>query len=161
MTVGGVLLLITAARLKGRNLDQVNIKTPAILGGVVILIAELFWIIAVSLMFPMGRILPLPGATFWNFAGMTLHSPGFGVIGGFLAAGISFIAAGAAHYYSKERKVKIPEKKEVVPTIKEPTPSETPELKFCPECGAEIEDPNIKFCGKCGFEFKAPELAPL
>ena len=55
----------------------------------------------------------------------------------------------------------VPEKKEIAYPTKGPTASETPELKFCPECGAELEDTDIKFCGKCGFDLKPPELTPL
>jgi hypothetical protein len=57
--------------------------------------------------------------------------------------------------------VKVPDKKDKILLTKEPTTSETSELKFCPECGAELEDPDIKFCGKCGFDLKPPEIVPL
>jgi hypothetical protein len=159
--IGGILLLVTAMRLKSRNLEQVNIKTPSILAGVVILIAEILWLSMVPTFFPMTKYYPGYPGTFWTFTYMSFHTVGFGIIGGFLSAVIAFGGAGAAQYYSKEREVKVPDKKDKILLTKEPTTSETPELKFCPECGAEIEDPDIKFCGKCGFVLKPPEIAPL
>jgi len=162
LIIGGILLLTTGMKLKNRNLEQVNIKVPSILAGVVILIAELLWLSMVPTFFPMTKYYgPSYPGTFWSLMGISFHTAGFGIIGGFLSTAIAFGGAGAAHYYSKEREVIVPEKKEITPPIKGPTASETPELKFCPECGAEIEDPNIKFCGKCGFELKTPALAPL
>jgi len=153
-----------------RNSDKLRKGiVPSAIMGIMFIIAGLLWLILVPANFPMGNYFPPapPGGslTFWavGFGGMSinLHTVGFGLIGGFLAAGISFGGAGAAKYYSKEREVVISDKKEKLPLTKEPTTSETSELKFCPECGAEIEDPDIKFCGKCGFDLKPPELAPL
>jgi len=161
LTIGGILLLVTAMRLKRRNLEQVNIETPSILGGVVILIAEIVWLSMVPTFFPLAKYYGSYPGSFWSLYGLSFHTVGFGIIGGFFSTVIAFGGAGAAHYYSKEREVKFPEKKEIAPPTKEPTASETPEQKFCTECGAEIEDPDIKFCGKCGFELKPPALAPL
>ncbi|GAH38305.1 unnamed protein product, partial [marine sediment metagenome] len=130
--------------------------------GVVILIAGIVWLSMVPTFFPLTKYygISYPG-NFWNFTYMSFHTVGFGLIGVFLSTFIAFGAAGAAKYYSKEREVIVPEKREIAYPTKGPTASETPELKFCPECGAKIEDPEVKFCGKCGFEFKTPEIAPL
>ena len=166
IALGGILLIGSSIGVR-KNLR--NVKNFSIIAGMLILVAELLWVIIVPTFFPMeqywGVIPPGVTLTFWTFSYMgvslTLHAVGFGFIGGILAVIIAFGGAGAAKYYSKERDVKVPEKRETVPPTKEPTASETPELKFCPECGAELEDPEIKFCGKCGFEFKTPEIAPL
>ena len=163
---GGILLIGSSVGLR-KNLR--NVRNFSIIAGMLILVAELLWVIVVPTGFPMeqywGIVPPGVTLTFWTFSYMgvslTLHAVGFGFIGGILAVVIAFGGAGAAHYYSKEREVIVPEKKEISPPTKEPIVSETPELKFCPECGAELEDPDIKFCGKCGFDLKPPELAPL
>jgi hypothetical protein len=168
IVIGGVGSLGTGIML--RNSDKLRKGiVPSALMGIMFIISGLLWLILVPTNFPMGDYFPPapPGGTltFWavGFGGMNvnLHTVNFGLIGTFITAVLAFGGAGAASYYSKEREVKDLEKKEIVPPTKEPTASETPELKFCPECGAEIEDPDIKFCGKCGFVLKPPELAPL
>jgi len=161
LVIGGILLLTTGMKLKNRNLEQVNVKVPSILAGIVILIAEILWLSMVPTFFPLQRFYSGYPGTFWTYSYMSFHTAGFGLIGGFISTFIAFGAAGAAQYYSKDREVVISDKKEKFPLTKEPTTSETSELKFCPECGAEIEDPDIKFCGKCGFDLKPPELAHL
>lgn len=164
ITLSGVLLISAAARLK-RDSDKLGcVRNFSVISGALTLIAEILWLVMVPLFFPMAyywdAVLTGFPYTFWTwnmgFFNYPLHSAGFGIIGGFIAAAIAFIAAGVASYFSKERPMKIPEKKEVIPVTKEAPLAKGPELKFCPECGAEIEDPDIKFCGKCGFEFKTP-----
>ena len=169
IAIGGVGSLITGAILK--NNDELRKGViPSALMGVLVIIGAFLWLILVPTNFPMetyfGSVPPGMGTlTFWNLSAMgisiSLHTVGFGFIGGILAAILAFGGAGAARYYSKEREVMVPEKKEIAYPTKGPTASETPDLKFCPECGAELEDPDIKFCGKCGFDLKPPELAPL
>jgi len=166
--IGGVGCLASGFILRKNDELRKGI-IPSALMGTLFIVGEFLWLILVPLNFPIEDYFPplLPGMslTFWNLSysglNINLHTVGFGLIGGFLAAGLAYGGAGAARYYSKEREVIVPEKKEIIPPTKEPTASETPELKFCPECGAEIEDPDIKFCGKCGFVLKPPELAPL
>ena len=168
IAVGGVGSLASGIILKNNDETRKGI-IPSALMGILFIVGAFLWLILVPANFPMEKYFgPTPpggSLTFWNISGfgitMNLHSVGFGLIGTFIAAGLAFGSAGAAYYYSKEREVIVPEKKETAPPTKEPTASETPELKFCPECGAEIEDLEIKFCGKCGFEFKTPELSPL
>ncbi|MFX1418250.1 MAG: zinc ribbon domain-containing protein [Promethearchaeota archaeon] len=166
-----ILLIITGLIAKRKN-DLRKVKIPSIATGVILIIAEILWLILVPGVFPIQDYLahlgpPPPEITydFWNMTSLgisiSMHTVSFGLIGGFLTAGLSFAGAGAAHYYSKEREVKITEKKEITPPIEKTTTSVTSELKFCPECGAGIEEPDIKFCGNCGYEFKTPELAPL
>ncbi len=166
IALGGILLIGSSIGLK-KNLR--NIRNFSIIAGMLVLVAEILWVIIVPTGFPMEQywgIVP-PGftLTFWSFGSggisISLHTIGFGVIGGIISAVIAFVGAGAAHYYSKEREVIIPGEKEVFPTTKEPTASETPKLKFCPECGIEIKNPDHKFCKKCGFKLKLPELVPL
>jgi len=171
VAIGAVGSLATGIILR-KNGELRKYIIPSALMGILFIVGELVWIILVPLNFPVetyfgfiiGSLPPGYSITFWNinFMGVTvpLHSIGFGFIGGFLASGLAFGGAIAARYYSKEREVIIPDKKEITPPTKELTSSKTPELKFCPECGAEIEDPDIIFCGKCGFEFKTPELVP-
>jgi len=168
IVIGGVGCIASGIIL--RNNDELRKGIiPSALMGTLIIVGEFLWLILVPLNFPIEDYFPpLPpgmSLTFWNLSysgiSISLHIVGFGLIGGFLAAGLAYGGAGAARYYSKERKVIVPEKKEIIPPTKEPPASETLELKFCPECGAKIEDPEIKFCGKCGFELKPPKLAPL
>jgi hypothetical protein len=161
----GILLLAIGVRSKD-ELDLRKIKTPLIAFGVLFIISEILWLIIVPMFFPMvyywDSVLGMGGTyTFWKWdlgMGMTynLHTVGFGIIGGFLGAGVAFGGAGAAHYYSKERELKIPEKKEITSPVEKAPPSEKAKFEFCPECGAKIEEDEIKFCGKCGFEFKTP-----
>ena len=169
IVIGGVGSLVSGAILKNNDDIRKGI-IPSALMGILFIVGELLWIILVPLNFPMetyfGTIPPGMGTlTFWNISvmglSMNLHTVGFGFIGGILAAILAFGAAGAASYYSKERKEKIPKKEEISPPTEETSPPEKTEFEFCPECGAKIEDSEIKFCGKCGFEFKTPELSPL
>lgn len=171
IALSGVLLVSAGARLK-RDSDKLSfVRNFSAISGILILVAEILWLVMVPMFFPMAYYWDTAFGsggpyTFWTwnlggFMNYPLHSVGFGVIGGFIAAGIAFGAVGAASYYSKERPMKAPKEKEGTPIAKEAPPVKESELKFCPECGAEIEDPNIKFCGKCGFEFKTPELSSL
>lgn len=161
IAIGGVGSLVSGITLK-RNDKIRKVIIPSAILGILFILAELLWLILVPLNFPIESYLgpPPPGVTydFWNInaygISMSLHTVNFGVIGGFLAAGLAFGGAGAAYYYSKEREEKIPEKKEPKPPVEKTKPSDAPTLKFCPECGADIEDPSLKFCGKCGHEFK-------
>lgn len=166
ITSSGILLIASSIGLRK---TPKNVRNFSLIAGMLVLVAEALWLIVVPMVFPIEDFFPplLPGMTLtfwsWSYSGMgiTLHTVGFGIIGGFISAVIAFIGAGVAQYYSKDHEVIIPKKKETVPTIKEPVASETPKQKFCPECGAEIEDGNIKFCGKCGSDLKPPEIAPL
>ncbi|MHA1986204.1 MAG: zinc ribbon domain-containing protein [Promethearchaeota archaeon] len=159
--IGGILLLVAAIRLRVRNLEQVNITIPSVLSGVAIIIAEIMWLSMVPTNFPTSRFFSGYPGTFWKFYAMSFHTVGFGIIGGFISAAIAFGGAGVAYYYSKERKVTSPKKKEVTPPIKASPVSETPERISCPECGVEIKDLTMKFCGNCGSALKPPEIAPL
>jgi len=161
LVIGAVLLLVAALNLRRKNLQQVKIGTLSILGGAVILVALLLWLFTVPTFFPLQTYYPGYPGTFWNYIGNSFHSVGFGIIGGFLSAIISFVGAGAARYYSKERVVTIPKEKKIMPSTGEQKPQLKSELKYCPECGAKIEDPNTKFCGKCKFQFKTPEQSSL
>ncbi len=169
VALGGILLIGSGIGLK-KNIERLrNVRNFSIIAGFLILVAEVLWLIMVPTFFPIEYYLgpPPPGYTynFWsmsfNSVSIPLHSAGFGVIGGFMSAGISLGGAGAAHYYSKERPEKIREKKEPMPPTEKETPSEKPSLEFCPECGAEIEDPSIKFCGKCGFDFTSAPMTQV
>lgn len=169
IALSGVLLFLTAIKLKKRSFKLRTVRNISLISGVVILVSEIIWIIMIPIFFDMAyywdSFLTLMPYTFWTwnagFISLPLHNAGFGIYGGFLSAAIALGGAGAAHYYSKEREATIPKEQEIIPKTKEPIASETPKLKFCQECGTEIEDPDVKFCGKCGFEFKSPELAPL
>ena len=166
LVLGGILLILFGIILK-RKEELRKVRIPSLVAGVIFIVAEILWLILVPALFPIQKFLahlgaPPPGITygFWNMSSMginiPIHSVSFGIIGGFLAAAVAFIGAGVAHYYSKERKVKIPGKKEVMPPTKEPSPPVKADFNTCPECGAIIEDPEKKFCGNCGFEFKLP-----
>jgi hypothetical protein len=167
-TVSGILLLITGIRSRNRDIELKRMVNPLIAFGVLNAVSTLLWLILVPTFFPIEDFLgpPPPGYTydFWSMSYMgmqiTLHSISFGVIGGFLSAGVAIGGGAAANYYSKEREMKIPEKKEIISPTEESRPSEEAKFEFCPECGAKIEDSETKFCGKCGFEFKPPENSP-
>ena len=165
LATGGILLLLSGMANKSGRFELKTVRNLSLLCGVLIIISDIFWLIMVPMNFPIETYFPNPDPltitiTFWNMSIMgtpfPLHGVGFGVIGGFISAGIAFGSMGAAHYYSKERPVKIPEKKDVMPPTKEPSPPIKAEFDTCPECGAKVEDPSTKFCGKCGFEFKIP-----
>jgi len=98
-----------------------------------------------------------------------IHNVGFGIIGGLIAAGLSFICVGVTHHYSKEELIKIPEEVKVPEKIKIPekmpearkpilppktiAPVTTGDFNYCPECGTQIEVPNASFCTECGHKF--------
>ena len=106
-----------------------------------------------------GPVPPGVTLTFWRLSypyygiSLSIHKVGFGVIGGFIAAVLSFLGVGLAQYYSKQRPEIIPKPIEPVLPSEEKGPVTKAELLFCSECGAKIEDPNLKFCGNCGHEF--------
>jgi len=164
LATGGIVLLVSGILNKSQRFELKTVRNLSLLFGVLFIISQILWLVMVPMFFPMTQFYPPPGPgeilTFWEIGalGITLplHNIGFGIIGGFVLAALTFGSAGAAHYYSKERPVKIPEKKEVISPTKEPSPPVKAEFDTCPECGAKIEDPSIKFCGKCGFEFKIP-----
>ena len=165
LATGGIVLLVSGMANKSGRFELKTVRNLSLLFGVLFIISDILWLIMVPMNFPIETYFPNPDPltitiTFWNMSAMggsiPLHNVGFGIIGAFISAGIAFGGMGAAHYYSKERPVKIPEKKEVIPPTKEPSPPVKAEFDTCPECGAKIEDPSIKFCGKCGFEFKIP-----
>ena len=118
IAIGGAVSLVCGLRLR-RNGDIRKIIAPSALMGILFIVGELLWLILVPANFPMETFFgPLPPEiTFWNISSMgitiPMHTMGFGVIGGFLAAILAFIAAGVARYYSKEREVIVPEKKEI------------------------------------------------
>ena len=160
IAISGILLIVFAAKARSRS-ELLPVRNVSILAGVLILASEILWLILVPLFFPMedywGTVPPGFELTFWSisYLGMSIriHNVGFGIIGGIIAAVLSFVGMGTAHYFSKQRPEKI--SKTVVPV----TPSEKLEpidksdFIFCPECGVKIEDPNLKFCGNCGHEF--------
>ena len=157
IVVSGVLLLIFAiVSRKGTRLKLV--RNISIIAGVLIIAGEILWLILVPANFPYSSYTFWSGypGTFWKlcygYVCFNMHSVGFGIIGGFLAAGLAFLAVGLAAYYSKERPDKpLKVKEPALPSGKQETVTKT-ELLFCSECGAKIEDPNLKFCGKCGHE---------
>ncbi|MFX0026375.1 MAG: zinc ribbon domain-containing protein [Candidatus Hermodarchaeota archaeon] len=160
--LSGTLLIIFA--IVGKKRSRLSgIRNISIVSGILILASEIIWLILVPLFFPMEHYWPpLPLGvvlTFWRLSypyygiGISIHRVGFGIIGGFIAAVLSFLGVGLAHYYSKQRPEII--SKPIEPTLisEEKTPVAKTELLFCTECGAKIEDPNMKFCGNCGHEF--------
>jgi hypothetical protein len=82
---------------------------PTALLGILFIVGELVWFLLVPINFPMEAYLgppPLGGTMdLWSmtYAGssVSLHTMGFGVIGGFLAGGLAFGVMGTALYYSK------------------------------------------------------------
>ncbi len=162
IALSGILLIVFAAKAKGRS-ELLPVRNVSIMAGVLILASEILWLILVPLFFPIeaywGTVPPGMTLTFWTLSypyyglSISIHNVGFGIIGGFIAAVLSFIGMGAAHYFSKQRPEKIP--KTVVPAtpIEKVEPIAKTDFLFCSECGAKIEDPNLKFCGNCGHEF--------
>ncbi|MFX1259862.1 MAG: zinc ribbon domain-containing protein [Promethearchaeota archaeon] len=160
IAVSGILLIVFAAKAKSRS-ELLPVRNVSIISGILILASEILWLILVPLFFPIEIYWPLPPpyeVTFWSISyyGITIlniHNVGFGIIGGIIAAVLSFVGMGTAHYFSKQRPEKIPKPIETVLPSEEKVPVAKTELLFCSECGAKIEDPNLKFCGNCGHEF--------
>ena len=53
---------------------------------------------------------------------------------------------------SKAPEVQSPERSEIQPDVTEEAAEEMPRMRYCPECGAEV-NPNGAFCGNCGYKF--------
>ncbi|MFX0018301.1 MAG: zinc ribbon domain-containing protein [Promethearchaeota archaeon] len=161
IAVSGILLIVFAAKGKSGS-DLLPVRNVSIITGILILASEILWLILVPLFFPIevywGGLPPSYEITFWSISYygihiMTIHNVGFGIIGGFIAAALSFIGMGAAHYFSKQRPEKISKSIEPILPSEKVEPTGKTDFIFCPECGAKIEDPNLKFCGNCGYEF--------
>jgi hypothetical protein len=166
--VSGIYLLLSGIKARKTDMELRKMVNPLVAFGVLLLISTILWLILVPMFFPIEDFLgpPPPGYTydFWSMSYMgmkiSLHTINFGVIGGFLGGAVAIGGGAVANYYSKERDMKIPEKKEIKPPVEKAAPSEKAKFEFCPECGAKIEDSETKFCGKCGFEFKPTENSP-
>ena len=160
IVVSGILLIIFAIIGKARS-KLSGIRNISIVSGILILASEILWLILVPLFFPMedywGVVPPTMTLTFWNISYMgvsiSIHQVGFGIIGGFIAAGLTFLGVGLAHHYSKQRPEKVAKTIEAVLPSEKTEPIVKGDFLFCSECGAKIEDPNLKFCGNCGHEF--------
>jgi len=158
IALSGILLIVFAAKAKKRS-ELRGVRNVSIVAGILLIFSEILWLVLIPLFFPFSNYTfwaTYPG-DYWRYCYMaicfTMHNAGFGVIGGFIAAGLTFLGVGLASYYSKERPEKVPKTiKPVVPS-EEKGPVTKTELLFCSECGAKIEDPNLKFCGNCGHEY--------
>ncbi len=167
---GGIILIIYAIKLRLGRKEFKNMRDISILTAILIIAGEILWLVLVPLFFPtedfLGLSLPGDILSFWRFhyiGDTPLHYIGFGIIGGFIAAGLSFISIIVTHHYSKEELIKIPERvkvpekmpeaeKQILPP-KTVAPITSAEFKYCPECGTQIEGPNANFCTNCGHQF--------
>ncbi|MFW9946664.1 MAG: zinc ribbon domain-containing protein [Candidatus Odinarchaeota archaeon] len=154
IAVSGLLLIIFAAKKRLRPIRNISI-----VAAILIIASEILWLIFVSLFFPFNNYSFWSGypGNFWRFCYymwcIKMHSVGFGIIGGFLAAALAFLGVGLANYYLKERPQKVPKTTKPIVSSEEKGVIAKTELLFCSECGAKIEDSNLKFCGNCGHEF--------
>lgn len=158
LVISTIILFITANKARRSKINLKNLSYSLAILGILCIASNLIWIILIGISFPISvidSVLPgfssIFGSSFW-----AVLSIGFGAIVPFISGSIAIISGIAVNYYSKERPVKIPEKKEVIPPTEKPSPPIKAEFDTCPECEAKIEDPSTKFCGKCGFEFKIP-----
>ncbi|MFX1460616.1 MAG: hypothetical protein ACFFBT_14215, partial [Promethearchaeota archaeon] len=143
IVVSGILLILFAVlSRKGTKLRRV--RNISIITGILILAGEILWLIIVPANFPFEQYSFWSGypGTFWKLCYgvvcFNMHNVGFGIIGGFLAAGLAFLGVGLATYYSKERPEKVIQAKEpVLPSEEKGTVTKT-ELLFCSECGTKI-----------------------
>ncbi len=173
---GGIVLIVYAIKLRLGRTEFKNMRDISIFTAILIIAGEILWLVLVPLFFPtedfLGLSLPGNILSFWRFhyiGDTPLHYIGFGIIGGFIAAGLSFISIGVTHHYSKEELIKIPRKVEVTEKIIAPekmpkaekpiltsemiAPVTTGDFNYCPECGTKIEIPNANFCTECGHQF--------
>lgn len=169
---GGIVLIVYAIKLRLGRKEFKNVRDISIFTALIIIAGETLWLILVPLFFPteafLGPYLPGEILSFWIFRYMSvnpvmIHNVGFGIIGGFIAAGLSFISVGVTHHYSKEELIKIPEKVKVpekMPEAEKPilpaktvAPITSAEFNYCPGCGTKIEVPNANFCTECGHQF--------
>lgn len=172
----GIVLIVYAIKLRQGRKEFKNMRDISIFTTILIIAGEILWLVLVPLFFPtedfLGLSLPGEILSFWRFhyiGNMPLHYIGFGIIGGFIAAGLSFISICVAHHYSKQELIKIPRKVEVTEKVIAPekileaeklilppktvAPITSVELNYCPACGKKIEVPNANFCTECGHQF--------
>lgn len=160
----GIVLIVYAIKLRLGRKEFKNMRDISIFTAILIIAGEILWLVLVPLFFPtedfLGLSLPGEILSFWRFhyiGDTPIHYIGFGIIGGFIAAGLSFISVGVSHHYSKGELIKIPKK---IPEAEKPilppktvTPITSTELNYCPACGTKIEVPNANFCTECGHQF--------
>ncbi len=168
---GGIVLIVYAIKLRLGGKEFRNVRSISIFSALLIIAGEILWLILVPFFFPtefLGAYLPGDILSFWIFLYMSvnpvwIHNVSFGIIGGFIAAGLSFVSAGVAHRFSKRELITVPEKvkapekmpeaeKLILPT-KTVIPITSVELNYCPACGKKIEVPNANFCTECGHQF--------
>ncbi|MFX0024898.1 MAG: zinc ribbon domain-containing protein [Candidatus Hermodarchaeota archaeon] len=166
---GGIILIIYAIKLRLGRKEFKNMRDISIFASLLIIAGEILWLVFIPLLFPteefLGHVLPGEILSFWRFyyVGSTpLHYIGFGIIGGFIAAGLSFISVGVTHRHSKEELITIPEKVKVpekIPEAEKPIlypkalpPITSADFNYCPECGTK-KVLNANFCTECGRQF--------
>lgn len=167
LLASGVFLIFYAIKLRLGSVEFIYVRKISIVMAFIIITSEILWLIFIPMLFPTKEFLEpvLPGdiISFWrfNYTGFNqnwMHLVGFGIIGGFIASGFSFVSAGVCHHFSKEESAeiveKIPELKEKALTPELITPISKVRFKYCPECGAKITYLNANFCINCGYAFQ-------
>ncbi|MFW9880814.1 MAG: zinc ribbon domain-containing protein [Candidatus Thorarchaeota archaeon] len=152
--IGSIMLISSSDTAKTGRRDIKNVENGWIGIGIMMIVAALIFIIGIDITMinwmkyileqELGYIPHL--RDFWD-----AFNPGFAVIAPFIGAGLSIAGSIASKIIkSREEPIIIGEKKGIK-TIK-PIGEESPQIKFCSDCGHRILPSGSKFCTNCGKE---------
>jgi len=156
-----IVSMALANSLKRSRKDFKNVGTKSIGIGILMLVASIIYIIAISITMtnyfeyiisewyggylPPNLIIP----DFWD-----VYKPGFAIIMPFIGATFTIIA-GIVSIAVKPREdvILVEEKRDFA--IKKPIEPINSQVRYCPECGQKLLYKESKFCINCGFKFQS------
>jgi len=156
-----IVSMALANSLKRSRKDFKNVGIKSIEIGILMLVASIIYIIAISITMtdyieyilielyggylPPNFIIP----DFWD-----VYEPGFAIIMPFIGATFTIIACIVSIAVKpREDVILVEEKRDFV--IKKPIEQMVSNFKYCPECGQKLLYKESKFCINCGFKFQS------
>ncbi|MFX1281605.1 MAG: zinc ribbon domain-containing protein [Promethearchaeota archaeon] len=144
--LSAIYLISSGITCKRDMKKDTGVKTNWLTPIILIVISTITWTINIELVYQFGP----SSMSFWEYI-----LPGYGIIGSFIGAGIAGVGYLLFKNIVKIREVIIfnaPQKRIL---ILPSTPKQSGFItKFCPECGAHVDDEVPNYCTSCGFKLK-------